>query len=750
MTIKTSKASDPYSASIFRLKPSMACLGVLLLSGCASVEEQWTRHDTLPIPPAVVWSGAEKNVTREQNIEPSKIQLSNTPTPPKPEIVSTVRSAPPAKLVNEVADINLNFDQISLSNFINVVYGTILKRNFSIDPSLVARKDLISFRTSKAQTPTQVLSTVQLLLKSYGVAVTDVGGFYRIVPDSNTSGFMPEIRRGFALPEAPVALRPIFQLIELKSVRTSDVANWVKQMFGNRVQLQEDPSRNGILLSGNSDDVAAALEAINVLDQPAMRGRVSKRISPIFWSADELSRKLTEVLMTEGYFVGTGAGSTAPINLIPVPAINALLVFSVDQKNLDHVIEWVKQLDQTPSNDNASGFFTYAVRHLDAEELAKTIQEVMGGGAAAAGKTSARVVVSRASNSLIIQGGADTYRQIMALMREIDRPAPSVLIAVTVAEVTLNDKQNLGIEWAFSGSNPDLKGGTLGGLGIGTTGLTINFLRGLDIRAVLNALATNNKAQILSSPRLMARNGEQATIQVGKEVPIVTSQQSNASTATATPGTPSSGVILQTIQYRSTGVILKVKPVIHAGGWVDLDVSQEVSDAAETKSGVNNTPTFSTRKVDTKLSLKDGSTVMLAGLMSQARSNADSGIPLLKDIPIAGQLFRSNIDSSERTELLVLITPYVINNDQDAQAITQTFRSQLGNWAQSDTLPTRSTAAASLVNKPTSPVVASPAASEVQSTEAAPAVAPPPVYLPPAAGKRITDPGLLKELGIKN
>ncbi|MBP7493145.1 MAG: type II and III secretion system protein [Rhodoferax sp.] len=205
-------------------------------------------------------------------------------------------------------------------------------------------------------------------------------------------------------------------------------------------------------------------------------------------------------------------------------------------------------------------------------------------------------------------------------------------------------------------------------------------------------MANSNRARVLSSPRIMARNGEAATIQVGQEVPVITSQQTTAATG-------STG-ILQSVQYRNTGVILKVKPIIHAGDRIELEVSQEVSSAQSTTTGVASSPTISTRKVDTKLTLRDGATVLLGGLMSSNQTNGDSGIPFLKDVPAVGQLFRVNTDNTTRTELIVLITPYIISDDKDAQAITDAFRSRLGDWAQDAPLPRRSGSASSDVEPP--------------------------------------------------
>jgi general secretion pathway protein D len=276
----------------------------------------------------------------------------------------------------------------------------------------------------------------------------------------------------------------------------------------------------------------------------------------------------------------------------------------------------------------------------------------------------------------------EDYTSILSLLQQLDQPAKAALIEVTVAEVNLSDAEQLGIEWALNDSNS--RGaiwsiGTMGGLGIGTGGLNVRrFSLAGNPRLIINALASNNRARILSSPRILARNGETATIQVGQEVPIITSQQT-------TPVTGGTGGILQSVQYRQTGVILKVKPVIHAGDRIELEVSQEVSAAQSTTTGVSTSPTISTRKIDTKLSLKDGATVLLGGLMSSTGSKTQGGVPLLKDIPGIGQLFRVDGENSTTTEMIVLITPYIIADDKDAEAMTEAFRSRLGDWARPST-----------------------------------------------------------------
>ena len=664
----------------------------LLLNACAT-------ERFIPPPLDLPKKAADHSALQQENEQSRELakRFGETPKPPPVERLQMGKPTSPTATTPEKADIVLSFEQIPLPSFIQAVYAAILKKNVNLDPVVAARKDLVTLRTGDLQTPTQVENATRLLLKSYGIAVVDIGGLSRFVPDNANLGYLPEIRRGRALPETPLPLRPVFQLVELQVVRNTDVSSWLRAMFNDKVKLFEDPVRNTLLLGGNGDDVTAAMEAIQVLDQPLMKGRQSIRITPQFWSADELAKRLGEILQTEGYGTATKAeiASIQPITLLPVSSANAIFVFSGSEKILDHVVAWAKELDKPNDKGAGRNIFSYQVKYTDAEALSKTLQQLLSGsptatattGAAPQGATrAAQVVVDRGSNTLIFTGQSEDYGSIRNLLQTLDKPAREALIEVTVAEVSLSDNTQLGIEWLAKEANltkgQSYTGGTLGGLSTGSAGFNFRLLDKVgDVRLVLNALASSNRATILSSPRVVARNGETATIQVGQEVPIISSQQV-ATTSTTTGTTTATTTVPQSIQYKNTGVILNVKPVIHSGDLVDLDVSQEVSTAQATTTGVSTSPTFNTRKVQTKLSLKNGSTVLLGGLMSSNKSDGNAGIPLLKDIPGLGQFFRTNTGRSDRTELIVLITPYIIEDDNDAQAITEAFRKRLGEWAQ--------------------------------------------------------------------
>ena len=642
---------------------------------------------------------------------PSETVVRPSPRPPVPIAGNLRPIAPKVAASEEGGDLSVAFEQIALPGFIQAVYGGILKLNYSIDPAVGARTELITFRTPKPLSAAKLTEVSAQLLKSYGVAVQDFGGVLRIVNDTNTSSTLPLVRRGRAQPGVPLPLRPIFHYVETESVRPSAIIPNLIAVMGTKVTFTAD-AIGGMLVSGQPEDVTIALELIQVFDQPGLRSQNTTRVVPRYWGAQEFAARLSEVLRLEGYGVGTQPNSGEPITVFGIPAVNSVLVFATSKEVLSHVLDWVAELDQLPTVQSGSAYFTYPVRNAVAQELAKSLNELISGVSSPApaastgtgspiggstGSTSAaaassaprggkRVVVNNATNSLIFQGGnQDDYRQWLSLLAQLDKPVKSALIDVLVAEVTLNDSSDFGFAWRLNelGSNassirlPNTTYATaLSGAGLGISA----FLGGSALRTlVVNALAKNSDARIVSNPKLLTRNGEAANISVGSDVPVVTSQ--GVAISNGILGSTNNNVVPQNIQYRNTGVILRVRPVIHAGDRIDIEINQEVSGAVSTATGVSSSPTINRSSIDTKLSLRDGATVMLGGLISEDSTDSNAGVPGLKDIPGLGVLFRNTIKERKRKELVILITPYILNDSSDAELATDAFNSTLGAWA---------------------------------------------------------------------
>jgi len=602
------------------------------------------------------------------------------PTPKLPSLPIEMQAVPKPKPTKfSDAPLTVNLDGMPLPAFINEVYGNILKISFEVDSALRNKADLVTLRTESPISPSDMDALARQVLNNYGVSAERQGEVLRFVMGKGSaSGEPPLLISGRTLPEVPMSHRPVFQLVPLEAVRNVHVAGWLKQAYkGQEMEVFEDPERNAVLLMGVPSVVEQAVEAVRVLDQPYMRGRHSVRIEPVFLNADEMSSLLIEVLNSEGY----SASQRPPMGsiiVLPVKAVNAVLVFAAEASVLEHIKEWANMLDH-PSQETRGkdGFFYYQVRNTRAEEMSKMLDKVLEGLITESApqkdkppsSKSPKLVVDDVRNGLIFQGNTDSWERLLPVIREMDRPARMVLIEVTVAEVTLTDQDEFGIEWLFKNVRT---GGVLNSLNIGAKGLTYILDNAGQTRAMINAFAATSRVSILSTPRVMVKSGGKATIDVGTEVPIITSQ------STASDLQPSSGSsILQEVQYRKTGTLLNVSPVVHSGNRVDLEITQEVSKSQPNETSNISSPSIYTRKISTSLGLKDGGSVLLGGLISSSSNQGYSGIPVLSDIPILGRLFRVEKENKDRTELIMLIAPYVIDNHEDAEAVTESFKKQL-------------------------------------------------------------------------
>lgn len=293
-----------------------------------------------------------------------------------------------------------------------------------------------------------------------------------------------------------------------------------------------------------------------------------------------------------------------------------------------------------------------------------------------------RVVPDRDKNALLIRARPAAFRLIESALRAIDASPLQVVIEATIAEVTLNDRLQYGVQYYLetgfgsagftvrdAGSSPS---GTLGSpIPQAGSGLNLAVSTG-GARVVLNALSSITNVRVVSAPTLAVLNNQTARLQVGNQVPVRT-QQSQSTDNTDSP-------VISNIEYKDTGVILKVTPRINSNNDVSMDVQQEVSsivnDAASTQADAL-APTISTRRIGSIVSVANGQTVVLGGLIQENQQNGRGGVPVLQDIPLLGNLFSSTSSSRDRTELVVFITPRVIRNAADAQAIAEELRSRM-------------------------------------------------------------------------
>jgi general secretion pathway protein D len=296
-----------------------------------------------------------------------------------------------------------------------------------------------------------------------------------------------------------------------------------------------------------------------------------------------------------------------------------------------------------------------------------------GDTATAAG--SGRIVVDASRNLMIFRGSGREWSEILSVVKVLDKPVPSVLIEVLIAEITLNDEEGTGFEFLLRddvGGDYGIEGGTLGALGLTERGLSMVLDSGGQTRAVLNLFYDENRVSIRSSPKLLVKSGEEASIEVGNEIPVITQLSDSGFQE------DSDTSVLQEVTYRKTGVLLTIRPLVQASGLVDLEINQELSEAQPTAAtSLEGSPTILNRTITTSLTLKDGGSLLMGGLISNTQSSGETGVPGFAKIPIIGRLFRNDTYNGDRTELLVMVIPYVISDHEEGWRLTESIKQSL-------------------------------------------------------------------------
>jgi general secretion pathway protein D len=332
--------------------------------------------------------------------------------------------------------------------------------------------------------------------------------------------------------------------------------------------------------------------------------------------------------------------------------------------------------DNRGANPIAAAFDSFSDRKNGDTDATGSSSGGSGGGSLPRGTfQNLRITADAANNSIVVYSNQEDYRVVERALRDIDRPTLQVSIDATVAEVTLTDQLQFGVQ-AFLSNNK----GSIGLFGASQAAAQSTVLQnvapGLNLllgsqsqpRVILNALSNITDVKVLSSPSIVALDNQPALLQVGDEIPITTS----SATVLSNSATP----IVNTIQMRNTGVILKVLPHVHSNGAVQLEVDQEISNVVNADQQTL-TPTIAQRRVHSTVSVISGQTVLLAGLISERDQKSQDGIPGIRDIKFIGDLLGNTSHTKTRSEIIIFIKTKLIRNSVDAGAVTEEFRDRL-------------------------------------------------------------------------
>jgi general secretion pathway protein D len=392
--------------------------------------------------------------------------------------------------------------------------------------------------------------------------------------------------------------------------------------------------------------------------------------------------------------------------LVSVPSSNSLMMIDT-ASNLQRLRNLIAEVD-LPVSRQLSGIEVYNVQHTSAADLSKALQALLAEGKKAQTPKEKIFITSYpATNSLLISAPPEDMKEIRRIVEEIDTFRPQVLVEAAIIEMTMSNSQTLGVEWLTGGSASGTRiiggsivgtdatagaglvplasglaaattsGGTaasaLGalksGLNIGVVGQSITFggITFPSVQSFVQALATDNKANVLSTPQLLTLNNEEAEVIVGSNIPYTTSVRLD-----------SAGNPITNFDYRDVGVHLKVKPYINKDGLVYLNIFTEVTTLVTTAATVGSTtqtaPTTNKRSTKTTVGVKDAQTVVISGIIMDNAQDNNLGIPLLRNIPILGRLFGYTNKSDQRTNLLVFLTPRIVYDPEALKKISEDLK----------------------------------------------------------------------------
>jgi general secretion pathway protein D len=600
----------------------------------------------------------------------------------------------------------LNFDDADLRDVVNTI-SSITKENFILSPGLNAK---ITIHSSAKIPRSEALDVFESILEVNNMTLVRSGRFYKIVPGAAIKQKPTEVIKGKKAEDFTYEDRPITQIIPVEYVPVGELTPLIQPMLSQFGSVIPNPRNNLLIISDLKSSIKRILTVLKEVDVNAFQDTRMFFFQPRYSDVNTLADELTEIINA------LNLGRDGNVAIVPIERINSLIVFCSSSSLLETLKKWIKKLDEEVTT--GQNIFVYSVQNVDAKSIAEILKKIYIEDDTGKAKTRVRrrvtttqtrrrttrtttlttplpeergrveIVTFEPTNSLVILAPPGVYRDIVETIKKLDVYPQEVLIEVIIAEVTLSDTEQFGIQWSvlnsvhiegdpdftelirtYSTNAPSPTTSLSLDSALSAGGLYYTLYKPDRLLALLHALATKGRVRVLSSPRLLVRDQEEATIEVGSEIPTATSTTTAVETTTLT----------QNIEYKTVGIKLKIKPTINDERTVVLDVEQEVSDVFEQNRVVGGFtyPEFSTRKAKTSIIVPDKQGIVIGGIIKEKKDKSYQGIPILSSIPILGYLFRYTVDVKERTELVILLTPHVITNRTEADVLTMEFMRKL-------------------------------------------------------------------------
>jgi general secretion pathway protein D len=626
-----------------------------------------------------------------------------TQTPANPPQSTTPAVSPPEKKPENAAETNvtLNLENADLYQVLRII-GSELRINYVVDPSV---KGTVTINTSGSVSRANLFSVLESILQVNGAAIVQADGYYRIVPTAEAKLAALPVEYGKAPAAAPSPGDTlVLQVLPMRFVTATEMSKVLAPFISPAGQIVIN-ERGSVLLVVETPAKLKQIEGIvDIFDSPTF-SRARVHLFPITNNgAKDLVPELQNV------FAGYALSANSAIRFVPIESLNAILAISPAPEVFKDIEEWINRLDQ-PARDVGLQNFVYEVQNAKASDLRDILIELYGGEVPKPQSplqptTPPNPMVSRdvqeaqqqaqlppapervqgrihimsdnKNNALIFQATPHDYEVIKRTLIQLDLLPRQVLLDAKIYEVDLTGDLSLGIS-AFLQKNQSLTSpatsigsflaGQTGGSLQAQTFALIGATRTLQL--FLNASENRSRVRTLSAPSILVTDNTSAKIQVGAEVPVPIG---SALTPIQSGGT---SIFAQTIQFMDTGVILTVTPHINASGIVMLNISQEVSSAVPNTTSQIVAPVINKSAFQTSVVLSDGEPLALGGIITTSNTLTKDRIPLLGDIPGLGALFGSTTKHTARTELVLLLTPHVLQDVSHAAANTKEFLNKM-------------------------------------------------------------------------
>lgn len=693
--------------------PLIILIGAFIVSVAWAAEPAKTeiimkRAPVLVSDPA---SADDSNNNKSGNItEPARKASTATIRNGSGQLINQRAAASPAPNLSSAGDATFNFEGESVHAVVKVILGDLLQQNYVIAPGV---QGTVTLATPRPVSPAQAVSLLEMVLGWNNARLIWSDGRYNVVSNDQAVAGNLSPRTGSPANARGYELRAI----PLKFISAIEMKKLLEPYARDKAIVQVDSARNLIVLGGTRAELQNYMRTIEIFDVDWLAG-MSVGIFPL--QSGEAGKIVTEL---EKVFGENGKTPLAGMfRFMPLEGQNAVMVITSQPKYLRDVETWIERMD---AGGEGVRLYVHEVKNVKATDLADQLSSVFGNssnsgsrndsvslqpglepvevrtindpppsnapkpGAIANARNSelsisggdVSISAVEESNSLLVRASPGQWESIRRAIERLDTMPLQVHVEAQVIEVKLSGDLKYGVSWYFgnairptdattSSDEYDLsqstnRVNTFASSITPLTGASWTFI-GPSAKAVVDLLDGVSDLRVLSAPSLLVRNNVEANFDSGQQIPV-------ASTILNPGGNNNTDNTYSQVQFRQTGVSLKVKPRVASNGMVFMEITQDISTPSLDGPQVGGNVSVDNQKLKTEAAVQSGETVVLAGLIKTSNSKGSSGIPFLSRLPFVGALFGQQTRSEGRQEVLILITPTVIRNPAEARKLTDEY-----------------------------------------------------------------------------